>query len=134
MREWLYLVGLSLVWAIGDILYKKATLVVGSISAERLPGLIAGGLVDLVHTRSTSASAFLVLFAGAMVLALGANLGYSIPLSRLPVSVAKPALNTLTLAFVAILGVVLFGETLSVRRVTGLTFVVAGVWLLSETA
>lgn len=134
MREWLYLVGLSMVWAVGDILYKKATMLVGSISAERLPGLIAGGFVDILHTRSTSASLFLVLFAGAMTLALGANLGYSIPLSELPVSVAKPALNTLTLAFVAILGVVVFGESLSVRRVTGLTFVIAGVWLLSETA
>lgn len=133
MREWLYLVGLSLVWAIGDILYKKATMVVGSLSAERLPGLLAGGFVDILHTRSTSASVFVVLFAGAMTLALAANLGYSIPLSRLPVSVAKPAINTLTLAFVAILGVILFGESLSIRRVTGLTFVVAGVWLLSET-
>lgn len=133
MREWFYLVGLSLVWAVGDVLYKQATNVSGDLSAERLPQILVQGVSDVLVADFTPASKFVLLFVAAMTLAFGANLGYSIPLSRLPVSVAKPALNVLTLAFVAVFGVVAFGESLSARRTLGLVFVVAGVWLLAQS-
>lgn len=131
MNSWILLVILSIIWAVGDMLYKQATNVSGEISLDTVVSFFYDGAIDLFLLNLTTESRFLLFFGGAMGLAFSANLLFSIPLSRLPVSVAKPALNSLTIAFIAIFSVLVFNEPVTMRKVTGLVLVAGGVWLLS---
>jgi len=131
MRSWVILVLLSAIWAGGDMLYKAATNAAGEISTESFLGLFYRGALDVLTLNLTTESKFLVLFGAAMTVALAANVLFSIPLSQLPVSVAKPALNSLTIAFIAVFSVIIFNEPMTGRKVAGLMLVTGGVWLLS---
>ena len=131
MRSWVILVLLSAVWAGGDMLYKAATNAAGEISIESFLVLFYRGALDVLALDLTTESKFLILFGAAMTVALIANVLFSIPLSQLPVSVAKPALNSLTIAFVAVFSVIIFNEPMTGRKITGLVLVTGGVWLLS---
>ena len=131
MRSWVILVLLSAVWAGGDMLYKAATNAAGEISTGSFLVLFYRGALDVLAFDLTTESKFLVLFGAAMTVALIANVLFSIPLSQLPVSVAKPALNSLTIAFIAVFSVIIFNEPMTGRKVAGLVLVTGGVWLLS---
>ena len=131
MRSWFILVVLSAIWAGGDMLYKAATNAAGEISTESFLELFYRGALDMLALNLTTESKFLILFGTAMTVALAANILFSIPLSRLPVSIAKPALNSLTIAFIAVFSVIIFNEPMTGRKITGLVLVTGGVWLLS---
>lgn len=113
------------------MLYKAATNAAGEISTESFLGLFYRGTLDVLALNLTTESKFLILFGTAMTVALTANILFSIPLSQLPVSVAKPALNSLTIAFIAVFSVIVFNEPMTGRKITGLVLVTGGVWLLS---
>ena len=113
------------------MLYKAATNAAGEIRTGSFLVLFYRGALDVLAFDLTTESKFLVLFGAAMTVALIANVLFSIPLSQLPVSVAKPALNSLTIAFIAVFSVIIFNEPMTGRKVAGLVLVTGGVWLLS---
>jgi drug/metabolite transporter (DMT)-like permease len=101
--------------AAGQILFKLA--------AGRIPGdaALAGKVMAALASPSLWAA---TLLYGA------ATLAWVMILTRVPMSVAYP-LTTLTVVIVPVAGWVVFDEPLTLRMLSGMVVICAGVWLIA---
>ena len=127
---YLFLCLLSLGYAVGDVVYKWGVSKVGELEVESLFKALRTGLFDILHFRFSVFAVFTLCVGFAFAIGFINTLLYSIPLSYIEVSRAKAIMSILMFMFLVLLSWVFLGESMSSKKLLGITLGCIAIWLL----